>query len=472
MTVSKLRRFAEEILRCVDILEEDCLSRGVEVPDINDHQSYDNDFQRSKDNVLDAVNSIVASALALVHSVQSPIQSMRAVASGHIISASLRCAAELNITDLIRTGDSKGTHVDALAGKCKVEAGQLSQILRLLSAQGIYREISPDVFANNRLSIVLDRGLSSSDLVAVSQSHDKLYKTPQSATSALFCHLMDEAAKASSYLFEAVSDHATSTNKVYAISRAFNTDKSFWEIFELPGQENRLRRFGLAMEGVARTEPRDVVLKGYDWQSIAKGGQVVDVGGGVGTVSMRLASAYPEMNIVIQDRQSVVEDGLKRWADVNPLAIETGKVKLQPHDFFQPQPIQSPDVFFMKSIIHDWPDDDALTILRHLRDAAGPNTKLFTMDKVVPYTCDTPDANIEGVEMTGPAAGKAKSGLGNVLPYISSVLMIALLNGQERTLQHTVSLYRKAGWVIYKVYQSETQGQFGSQLQARPIEIP
>ena len=171
----------------------------------------------------------------------------------------------------------------------------------------------------------------------------------------------------------------------------------------------------------------DVVLKlGYDWESVAEGGQVVDVGGGVGTVSMRLASTYPEMNIVIQDRQSVVEDGLRRWSEVNPLAIENGKVKLQPHDFFQPQPIKSPDVFFMKSIIHDWPDDSALTILRHLREAAGPNTKLYTMDKIVPYTCDTPSTNIEGIEMTGPAAGKEKSGLGNVLPYISSVLVSAL----------------------------------------------
>ena len=82
MTVSKLRRFAEEILRCVDILENDCLSRGVDVPDIDDPQSLDNDFERSKDSVLNAANSIVASALALVHSVQSPIQSMRCVASG------------------------------------------------------------------------------------------------------------------------------------------------------------------------------------------------------------------------------------------------------------------------------------------------------------------------------------------------------------------------------------------------------
>lgn len=73
---------------------------------------------------------------------------------------------------------------------------------------------------------------------------------------------MDESAKASSYLFEAISVQVTSPEAPNAISRAFNINTSFWEFFELPGQEDRLRRFGLAMEGVVGTEPRDVILKG------------------------------------------------------------------------------------------------------------------------------------------------------------------------------------------------------------------
>lgn len=80
----------------------------------------------------------------------------------------------------------------------------------------------------------------------------------------------------------------------------------------------------------------------------------------------------------------------------------------------------------MKSIVHDWSDEVALTILRHLREAAGPNTRLYSMDKIVPYTCETADMKIEGITMAGPAAGQAKSGLGNVLPYISSVLVSSL----------------------------------------------
>jgi len=346
-----------------------------------------------------------------------------------------------------------------------------AQILRAVSSQGIFKEAAPDVFTNNRLSIVLDKGLSQNELDGNPRNHDILYKNPQSATCALFCHLMDESSKATSYLFEALVE-SRSPGAPTAFARAFNTDKSLFGYLELPGQENRLRRFGLAMEGAARTEPQDAIIKGFDWDSVANGGQVVDVGGGVGAVSMRLTSAYPEMNILVQDRQPVVEDALKRCTAINPTAIERGKVKFQGVDFFQPQPVKAPDVFFIKFIVHDWPDHSALTILRHLRDAAGPKTRLFSMDKIIPYTCETNESESEGISFVGPAAGQVKNGLGNALSYLPSVLMIVVLNGQERSLQHTVSLYRKAGWEIYKIYQTESQGQFASQMEARPVAIP
>lgn len=47
------------------------------------------------------------------------------------------------------------------------------------------------------------------------------------------------------------------------------------------------------------------------------GSVVVDVGGGVGTSSLPLAEAYPNLEIVIQDRPPVVEDGLKVRANTN-----------------------------------------------------------------------------------------------------------------------------------------------------------
>lgn len=50
---------------------------------------------------------------------------------------------------------------------------------------------------------------------------------------------------------------------------------------------------------------------GFHWESLPKGALVVDVGGGVGTVTSVLAKALPDLKFVIQDRPAVIEDGLK-----------------------------------------------------------------------------------------------------------------------------------------------------------------
>jgi hypothetical protein len=53
----------------------------------------------------------------------------------------------------------------------------------------------------------------------------------------------------------------------------------------------------------------------YDWKSLPEGSVVVDVGGGIGTVTKVLAKAHPHLKFIIQDQHKVVEDGLKVSTD-------------------------------------------------------------------------------------------------------------------------------------------------------------
>lgn len=66
-------------------------------------------------------------------------------------------------------------------------------------------------------------------------------------------------------------------------------------------------------------------------------------------------------------------------------------------DFFQPQVVQDATVFFLKTVIHDWSNEMSHTILRHLRDAATPSTKLLIMDRIVPYACKGIDKIAESI---------------------------------------------------------------------------
>jgi len=60
------------------------------------------------------------------------------------------------------------------------------------------------------------------------------------------------------------------------------------------------------------------------------------------------------------------------------------------HDFFTAQPIKSPTIFFLRVILHDWPDEFARRILLRLREAArsgGEDTRLVIGDFVLPLAC-------------------------------------------------------------------------------------
>ena len=38
---------------------------------------------------------------------------------------------------------------------------------------------------------------------------------------------------------------------------------------------------------------------------------VVDVGGGIGSISMQVAEMYPKLKLVVQDRATVIANGVK-----------------------------------------------------------------------------------------------------------------------------------------------------------------
>ena len=49
---------------------------------------------------------------------------------------------------------------------------------------------------------------------------------------------------------------------------------------------------------------------GFGWEHLPEGSLVVDVGGGVGSQSLTLATHHPRLRFVVQDREAVVGDAI------------------------------------------------------------------------------------------------------------------------------------------------------------------
>lgn len=64
------------------------------------------------------------------------------------------------------------------------------------------------------------------------------------------------------------------------------------------------------------------------------------------------------------------------------------RIELQEHDFFTPQPIKGARAYFMRSVLHDWPDEQCRTILGHVKDAMEPGySKILINDCVCLLLC-------------------------------------------------------------------------------------
>ncbi|PSN62806.1 S-adenosyl-L-methionine-dependent methyltransferase [Corynespora cassiicola Philippines] len=96
---------------------------------------------------------------------------------------------------------------------------------------------------------------------------------------------------------------------------------------------------------------------------------LVDIGGGTGQTLQDFQASFPEFTgrLILQELPEVIEAAAAMGVDKGESRIE-----LQVHDFFQPQVVKGARAYFMRYVMHDWPDEQCRTILRHIRDAMQP----------------------------------------------------------------------------------------------------
>ncbi|KAI0682055.1 S-adenosyl-L-methionine-dependent methyltransferase [Cerioporus squamosus] len=455
--------------------------------------------------VVVAANHVVAACGQLAASVHRPFFSLVEGAKSEHVAACLQFLEASNTVEILRAAGSDGMHVNDIArhigdlnaggdASATVDPGKLSHVLRLLATYHWLREVRPDVFVNNRLSALVDSGKTPEQLrAAPEKKHDG---TDGLAAFVAMCG--DDFFKSTAYMTDALlpwteratngagatSPTAREPKNETPFNLAFRTELGYFDWMELPENKARLSEFGRAMTGARLWEVAENVIGAFPWEELPKDSVVVDVGGGVGSTSVVLADAYPHLWFVVEDRKQVVDIAPSIWGPT-PRAelLKFGRVSYIAHDFFQPQPphvniagvgtVSFPSVYLMRGCTHNWPDRDVERMLRHLRDAAGPTTKLLIVDVILPLACydDTADAGepIPGAERTLAPAGSpllANLGRANASEYLLDISMMAVLNSKERTLRELSALARSAGWKVSRV--TRAQGSLWAYTTAEP----
>jgi hypothetical protein len=111
---------------------------------------------------------------------------------------------------------------------------------------------------------------------------------------------------------------------------------------------------------------------------------ITDIGGGLGFLLFTILDKYPTIKHgTCFDLPGVVKDS-KGKNEFEKNNISKDRYEYRGGDMFDPTTIPQTDAYIMKSVIHDWPDDRAIDILKSIRTAVnGKQITLFLVEWVI-----------------------------------------------------------------------------------------
>ncbi|KAI0594614.1 S-adenosyl-L-methionine-dependent methyltransferase [Biscogniauxia sp. FL1348] len=106
----------------------------------------------------------------------------------------------------------------------------------------------------------------------------------------------------------------------------------------------------------------------------------VDLGGAMGHQCVALKKRHPDLpgRVILQELPSVVEQ-----VKANPLPGFEG-IEVQAHDIFTPQPIKGARAYYMRNVLHDFPDHKCVQILRSIQAGMTEESVILIDEMALP----------------------------------------------------------------------------------------
>ncbi|RHZ67306.1 uncharacterized protein CDV56_103356 [Aspergillus thermomutatus] len=161
-----------------------------------------------------------------------------------------------------------------------------------------------------------------------------------------------------------------------AFQMAYRTDQSFYAFLRSSDQKLG-ERFDRAMQWHSRSAATTVESI-FDFNQLKADAVVVDVGGGKGHHSIRIAKQHPRMSFIVQDYGA---EPPADSSDIDETILK--RVEWQDHDFHTEQPVKGADLYLASCILMDHTSEDCCTILGHLADAMTPHRSILLVDDAI-----------------------------------------------------------------------------------------
>jgi O-methyltransferase len=258
----------------------------------------------------------------------------------------MRVAATLRLVD--RLGQPRSTA--ELAGEVDADPGALDQLLRHLATLGLLDRDDAGRFRPTELGACL-RDEHPAGLRAEWDIEGAAGRADLSAVGLLHSVRTGGAAFAERY------------------------GEPFWA--DLATDPVRLTAFHEARGAAAGIEAR-CVSAAYDWGAL---GDVVDVGGGNGSLLIALLNEFPALRGTVLDLPGPAE-AARKLIDAAGL---TERATVVAGDFFEGVP-GGAEGYLLSAVLHNWGDEDARRILTRCAEAAGEGAGVFVIERLAATT--------------------------------------------------------------------------------------
>jgi len=310
--------------------------------------------------------------------------------SGEWVSHGIYAATALEIPDHLDNGP---LHYIELAKLSQTDPNSLYRLLRMLSSQGIFFEHEDRSFSHSEASKLLSK-----------QHPNSLHSLTTFYGSVI--HNSWEG------LVGALQEGSPGFEKEFGLP-VFLYFKQHPEVFHL---------FHAAMKEKSNNVI-DSCLENFNFGAYQT---VFDIGGGKGHLLSRILKTYEHMKGGLFDLPEVIE---KVQHEITKYSDRTSLI---PGNFLQEIP-KGADLYILKSVIHDWSDPEAITILMHCYEAMPEDGSLLIIEPIL-------------AERNAPDYAKQMD-----------ILMLNVTGGKERSFEEFANLLRETHFEIEKVYPTSTE---------------
>ncbi|KAF4462214.1 O-methyltransferase [Fusarium albosuccineum] len=416
---SQMIQLAKKITRETEKLDK--YLKDHNLPDPGFGADAPGDFPKLPDEIQRSRQEVVYATRELGTLVRGPRESVRWGIWSFMDTLSLQILNSYGIAKLVPLDEPIA--LAQLEAKTSLDPINLARSLRHAMTNNIFQEPTPGFVAHTAASRMLAEDASLQAWVGL--NGEDLFPAAAHSLQALRAY-----------------PEATSLTRT-GFNFAFDTvDKE--PMFATFGKNPaRAKRMGEAMASLTGGEGYEVqyFVDNYDFSEVdSVEGTFVDVGGSHGFVCVDLGKKWKKMKFVVQDLPRTIDSA------PNPICAEEDvarRIMLQGHDFFTEQPVQGADganltlfleqyvltwdwpVYYFRWIFHNYSTPYAIKIIQNLIPALKPGARILINDHCL---------REPGSE--NPWDEKIMRSM--------DILMLAILNAQERTENEFEELFKSA----------------------------